>query len=199
MLSTSRSRVRALAVVSLAVVVTATIGTVAYNASAAEVSAPAAPAAFGPDAYPVSTPWIPAAIQPPAGSHPIGTYVVAQGTQNYTCGSDGTAGVYGKAVPEAQLVGTGGRIHHFGGPSWQSESDSSLVTAKKLGDSPRAGAIPELLLQVTSHAGQGILDKADYISRLQTSGGVAPASCQADEKASVPYHAVYIFWDAPSA
>jgi len=208
MFNTKRSRVRALAVAGMAVVAGG-VAAVTYSASAAEVSAPAAssglaaPAPFGPDAKAVAIPGIPAAIQPPAGSKPIGAYVVASGTQNYTCVvPDGatTGGYTGTSTPEAQLVGTGGRIHHFAGPSWQSLRDNSLVTATKIGQSARANAVPELLLQVVTHSGNGILTKADYINRLYTSGGVAPTgSCTAGQTVKVPYKAVYVFWDAPAA
>lgn len=212
MLSTSRARVRALAVVGM-VAVAATIGTVTYQASAAEVSAPAAapaaalaPAAVGADARAVSIPLIPAEIQPPAGSRPIGAFVVAKGTQNYTCvipadSPAGTLGTFsGKSTPEAQLIGTGGRIHHFGGPSWQSVRDSSLVTgAPNPKTSARTGTIPALLLTVASHTGSGILSKADYINRLYTSGGVAPTTpCKSGDVVKVPYNAVYVFWDDPA-
>ncbi|MFC3990917.1 DUF3455 domain-containing protein, partial [Actinoplanes siamensis] len=109
-------------------------------------------------------------------------------------------GYTGASTPEAQLLGTGGRIHHFAGPSWQSVRDGSLVTATKVKDTPRTGTIPELLLQVNSHTGKGVLSKADYVSRLYTSGGVAPAgACAAGDKTSVPYQALYVFWDAPAA
>jgi hypothetical protein len=188
MLSTSRSRVRALAVAGMAAVVAA-IGAVTFQASAAEV---AVPAAVGPDARQVAVPGIAAAIKPPKGSRPIGAYMVATGTQTYTC----TGGVFtGASVPEAQLIGTGGKIHHFKGPSWQSERDSSLVTAAKVGENPRAGTIPELLLQVNSHTGTGILSKATYINRLLTSGGTAPAgACTDGSTTAVPYSAIYVFW-----
>lgn len=196
MLSTSRSRVRALAVVGMAGVVAA-IGAVTYQASAAEV-APKAPAAFGPGARSVSIPGISTAIKPPPGSKPIGAYIVTSGTQNYTCTADGAYNP--SSTPDAQLVGTGGKIHHFGGPSWQSERDGSLVTGFKIAGVDKAGTIPELLLGVKSHSGSGILDKADYINRLYTSGGVVPAgSCTAGSVAKVPYKAVYVFWDAPVA
>lgn len=205
MLSTSRSRVRALSAVGMAAVA-ATIGTVTFNASAAEVAAPAtraaavpaAPAPVGPDARAVSIPLIPDAIKPPAGARPIGAYLVTSGSQNYTCvvAAGATSGGYtGASTPEAQLLGTGGKIHHFGGPSWQSERDGSLVTATKVAASPRTGTIPELLLQVASHSGNGIMTKADYISRLFTSGGVAPAgTCAAGAVTKVSYRAVYVFW-----
>jgi hypothetical protein len=194
MLSTSRSRVRALAIVGMAGVVAA-IGAVTFQASAAEV-APKAPAAVGPDARAVSIPGIPEAIKPPAGSKPIGAFIVASGTQNYTCTA---AGAYNPtSTPEAQLIGTGGKIHHFAGPSWQSLRDNSLVTGFKIAGADKAGTIPELLLGVKSHSGSGILDKADYINRLYTSGGVAPAtSCTAGQVVKVSYKAVYVFWDAP--
>lgn len=204
MLSTRRSRVVLGGAVMAAVV--AGIGVVTFNASAAEVAAPTAAAAPAPqaalapqgaDARAVSIPSIPDAIKPPAGSKPIGAYVVVNGTQNYTCTADG---VYPTAsTPEAQLVGTGGRVHHFAGPSWQSLRDQSLVTAAKVNGVDKAGTIPELLLKVNSHSGKGIMDKADFINRLYTSGGVAPkGSCTAGQVAKVRYGAVYVFWDAPA-
>jgi hypothetical protein len=147
-------------------------------------------------------PAIAEAIKPPAGSRVIGTFQVVTGTQGYTCVvADGaTTGAYTAAsVPEAQLSGRSGRIHHFAGPSWQSERDGSLVTAAKLAASPLTGTIPELLLQVQTHTGTGILSRADYINRLSTSGGVAPATCTSGETVKVPYQALYVFWDAPAA
>jgi hypothetical protein len=199
MLNTTRSRVRALAMAGMAVVAGG-VAAVTYNASAAEV---AAPAAIGADARAVSIPAIAEAIKPPAGSRPIGAYLVADGTQNYTCvlPAGASTGAYtGASTPEAQLIGTGGRIHHFAGPSWQSLRDGSLVTGTKLAANNRTGAIPELLLQVATHSGSGILSKADYINRLFTSGGVAPTtSCTAGQVVKVPYKAVYVFWAAPAA
>jgi hypothetical protein len=188
MLNTKRSRVRAAAGVGMAAVVTA-VGAVTYNASAAEV---VAPAAVGPDARAVSIPGIPSEIRPPQGAKPIGAYVVTTGTQTYTC----TGGIFtGPSVPEAQLIGTGGRVHHFGGPSWQSVRDNSLVTAVKEKEKARAGTIPELLLKVNSSSGTGVLSRATYINRLLTSGGTAPAGACADgEKKAVKYGALYVFW-----
>ncbi|WP_127502677.1 DUF3455 domain-containing protein [Actinoplanes solisilvae] len=190
MLNTKRSRVHAAAGVGMAVVVTA-VGAVTFNASAAEV---VAPAAVGPDARAVSIPGIPKDIRPPKGAKPIGAYVVTSGTQTYTC----TGGVFtGASVPEAQLIGTGGRVHHFGGPSWQSTRDNSLVTAKKLAESPRTGTIPELLLEVVTSTGGGVLGRSTHISRLLTSGGTAPAgACVDGAKKAVNYGAVYVFWKA---
>jgi uncharacterized protein DUF3455 len=185
------TRVRALAVTGMAAV-TVAVGTVTYQASAAEITAPAAS-----DSRAVAVPLIPKDIRPPKGSRLIGAYLVESGTQTYKCSNSVPVG---PSTPEAQLIGTGGRIHHFGGPTWQSERDGSLVTATKVAESPRPGTIAELLLQVTTHSGHGILDKADYINRLLTSGGVAPATCpDGVSEVAVPYTAVYVFWDAPAA
>jgi hypothetical protein len=188
MFSTKRSRVRALAAVGMAGVVTA-VGAVAYDASAAQV----APS----DTRAVSVPVIAEGIKPPPGSRPVGAYVVTKGVQTYTCE---TTGVWSAtSTPAAQLIGTGGRIHHFAGPSWQSLRDGSLVTATKVSAEKRTGAIPELLLKVATHAGSGVLSKADYINRLFTSGGVAPTTaCAAGQTVSVAYGAVYVFWDDPA-
>ena len=137
---------------------------------------------------------VPAVLTPPAGLHPIGTFTVTKGTQTYTCASGSFAGA---SVPEAELSGPGGRIHHFAGPSWQSESDKSLVTATKTAESAVAGSIPQLLLTVNSHSGttRGLLSKVQAIQRLNTSGGAAPTTaCTDGAKVSVPYHASYTFW-----
>jgi hypothetical protein len=136
----------------------------------------------------------PANLAPPAGLRRIGTFSVVSGTQTYTCASGSFAGA---SVPEALLAGPAGRIHHFGGPSWQSVSDKSLVTATKTAESPVAGSIPQLLLTVTSHTGttRGLLSRVQNIQRLATSGGTAPATaCTDGEKVAVPYRATYVFW-----
>ncbi len=202
MLNTTRSRVRALAVAGMATVIGG-IGAVALQANAAEV--PASPAAVADLAggRPVPIPVIDSSIKPPPGSRPIGAYVVTAGTQNYAC--DTATGKFAvTSTPEAQLIGTGGRIHHFGvdgKPHWQSLRDSSEVIGKKINGVERTGTIQELLLQVVDHpGGTGILSKADYINRLYTSGGVVPAGpCATGDVAKVAYKAVYIFWDAPPA
>jgi uncharacterized protein DUF3455 len=154
-----------------AAVVTAGVSAVTYQASAAEAPS----------------------LQPPAGLKIIGQFVVGKGTQTYTC----TGGKFtGSSVPEASLFdGAGRKIHHFGGPSWQSESDGSLITAAPVSNSPVPGAIPELLLEVKTHSGQGILSTVTHIQRMNTFGGVAPATaCTDGDKTSVPYNANYIFW-----
>jgi hypothetical protein len=182
-MSSKRTRLRAVTVAAAATVVAA-VSAVSYNASAAEL-------AGGPRPHPSATA---SPVDPPAGLRRIGSFRVVKGTQTYTC----TGGVFtGASVPEAKLAGPGGLIHHFKGPSWQSERDGSLVTAAKKGERARAGTIPELLLEVNSHSGpaNGLLAKATHIQRLNTSGGVAPAGACADGVTkAVRYGALYVFW-----
>jgi uncharacterized protein DUF3455 len=161
-----------------------TVGAVSYQASAAEVGAEA----IGPAAARSNS-----AIAPPAGLRILGVFGVVSGTQTYTCANKTFVGT--ASTPEAQLAGPRGRIHHFAGPSWQSVRDGSLVTAAKVAESPVTGAIPELLLEVKTHTGSGLLSKATNIQRLRTSGGTAPtAACTDGAKAVVPYRALYVFW-----
>jgi hypothetical protein len=162
---------RKIAIAAAAAAVTAGMSAVTFQASAAETPS----------------------LQPPAGLNILGQFVVGSGTQTYTC-SGGTFG--GSSVPEAQLFdGANRKVHHFAGPSWQSESDGSLVTATPVANSPVPGSIPQLLLEVKTHSGDGFFGSVTYIQRMNTFGGAAPATpCTDGEKASVPYNANYIFW-----
>ncbi len=181
-----RTPLRTVVLGTAALAVAGTVTAVTFNASAAETSATARPR---PSASTVASP-----IDPPAGKRWLGTYKVVSGTQTYTCANGSFAGA---SVPEAQLVGTGGRLHHFKGPSWQSTRDKSLVTAAKVGERARTGTIAELLLEVNSHTGpaNGVLGKATHIQRLGTSGGVAPTrACTDGQTTAVRYGATYVFW-----
>ncbi|EXG82244.1 Protein of unknown function (DUF3455) [Cryptosporangium arvum DSM 44712] len=154
-----------------AAIVTAGVSTSASPASAAE----------------------PPSLQPPNGLKILGQFVVGSGTQTYTC----TAGKFsGSSVPEARLFdGANRKVHHFAGPSWQSESDGSLINAAPVASSPVPGSIPELLLEVKTHSGQGLFSTVTHIQRMNTFGGVAPTTaCTDGQKISVPYNANYIFW-----
>ena len=148
-----------------------------------------------PTAAPTTAAPAPSKIDPPAGSRIVGTADVVTGTQTYTCAAGTFVGT--NSVPEAALSGSIGEIHHFGGPSWQSVDDKSLVTATKTAFSDVTGSIPELLLTVNSHSGTGVMSDIAFIQRLKTSGGAAPtAACTDGEKATVPYKATYVFLSA---
>jgi hypothetical protein len=125
----------------------------------------------------------------------------AQGTQIYECQS-ADAGFGWKLVgPDAVLTDSAGARmgRHYAGPTWEATDGSKVVAvlSKKV-DAPGAGAIPWLLLSAKSNEGTGQFAKVTSIQRVDTSGGVAPASgCDAaavGTRQSVPYSAKYYFY-----
>jgi len=125
-------------------------------------------------------------------------YKVTSGTQTYACTAAGTWDT--KSTPEAQLRRylSRDRIHHYGGPRWTSEKDGSTIVGAVRADATvqKPGTIPWLLLDVTAHEGPaGELSAVTNISRIRTTGGVAPTgTCTTGQTQAVPYTADYIFW-----
>jgi Protein of unknown function (DUF3455) len=129
----------------------------------------------------------------------------AAGSQIYVCqaGADQKLSWTLKA-PEADLSDASGKTigHHFAGPSWK-HNDGSEVTGKAAAreDAPDPSAIPWLLVNVTSHSGDGTLAKVTTIQRIHTKGGQPPATgCDDNHRGAevkVPYTADYYFY-APS-
>jgi hypothetical protein len=106
---------------------------------------------------------------------------------------------WGSAVPEATLFhGEGVVALHFAGPSWQSNSGSTVVGALPplkhvIVDQT---AIPWLLLKAASAEGPGIFADTTFIQRVNTVGGMAPATdgTFVGQVVRVPYSADYIFY-----
>jgi hypothetical protein len=88
---------------------------------------------------------------------------------------------------------------HGAGPSWTS-SDGSSVVAPQIAraDAPQADAIPWLLLKELSTTGPGVFSEIAFVQRVNTWGGVAPATgCDASTVNTlirVPYSADYYFY-----
>jgi hypothetical protein len=148
----------------------------------------------------------------------------AIGTQNYICLPTLSGFAWTFVAPEATLFKTSRGaltqqlVTHFLSPNpfeggvsratWQDSSDSSRVWARLLKSSSdanfvEAGAIPWLLLTVVGAAdgpqGGSFLTHTKLIHRLNTVGGVAPATgcSQATEVGAlmlVPYAADYFFY-----
>jgi hypothetical protein len=149
-------------------------------------------------------PEVPDNLQAPANEEVI-LEGHATGVQIYVCQaeSDQKAAWVLKA-PEAELTDGSGRkiVHHFAGPSWQ-HIDGSDVTGKMVAkhDAPKPGAIPWLLVSVTSHTGDGILAQVTTIQRINTDGGLPPtaSSCTAPangQESKSNYSADYYFYAA---
>ncbi|WP_030750009.1 DUF3455 domain-containing protein [Streptomyces sp. NRRL F-5135] len=137
---------------------------------------------------------VPETLRVPDG-HQRGPVLSARGVQVYTCAGGG----WTLLEPAATLWREGDRTKtpvalHSRGPVWVSTTDGSAVTATAVANSPREGAVPELLLKAADHRGTGVFSKVSYIQRLETRGGVAPAGTCADgTQTAVPYSATYVF------
>lgn len=137
-------------------------------------------------------------IQTPAG-HSVSYHTYARGVQIYRW--DGNSWVF--VAPRADLftitnfrprvVG----IHH-GGPIWESSDGSKVLGTRVASCTPSSIAIPWLLLKGASTSGAGAFTKVTFIQRVNTVGGLAPATPGAfvDQIAEVPYTTEYYFYRA---
>ena len=138
-------------------------------------------------------PEVPDEIEVPAGNK-VHFHGFGVGVQIYTW--DGSS--WGAAVPEAILFHANGVVTiHFAGPTWQSNSGSSVVGALP----PKAvtvdtNAIPWVLLNAVSTEGSGIFADTTFIQRVHTTGGKAPSvdGTFVGQVARVPYTADYFFY-----
>ena len=148
-------------------------------------------------------PSVPEALRAPAGEK-LSLELLASGVQVYECAAGADAGKYEWKFrgPEATLTDRDGRPMgtHYGGPTWKA-LDGSTVVAEVKGRAPAADAtaIPLLLLAAKGRGeGEGRFSDVRHIQRLETVGGVAPASdCNATKLATVarvPYTATYFFY-----
>jgi Protein of unknown function (DUF3455) len=116
------------------------------------------------------------------------------GAQVYTCGTDGK---YALREPVATLSGRGGAAGiHGKGPFWAS-FDGSRVDGTPFKSQPSPDPrknIPWLLVTGTPvKDAPGVFGNVAFIQRLDTRGGVAPATCSTPTL-SVDYSANYVFW-----
>lgn len=195
----------------------ATRSTAALVGLAAALALSPGPAAQADD---VTPPTVPASIQVPAGHVP---FLVghAAGTQNYACVPTDNGIVWQLYTPQATLFGDMGEqltTHFFSPnpaasaeflPTWQHSVDTSAVWVKADAapytgaDFVEPGALAWLRLKVVASVagptGGDTLTATTYIHRVNTSGGLAPASgCSRPrdlgKKAFVPYTADYYFY-----
>ena len=130
--------------------------------------------------------------------------VEAQGVQIYACTkrSDGYHWVF--KAPDAALFDTAGRQvgTHFAGPAWQL-ADGSKIVGEVVAQAPAPDphAIAWLLLRVKSHEGSGVLTEIDFVRRVDTQAGMAPAApcdaAQALTEERMRYTARYLFYAIP--
>jgi Protein of unknown function (DUF3455) len=125
--------------------------------------------------------------------------LAADGVQIYESKPNPAGGFqWSLKAPEAELKNAAGEIlgKHGAGPSWTLNDSSSIVgTVPPLKNLAAPSGIPWLLVAVKARSGSGTLDKVDYVMRVATEGGVAPAEPPKtqDETAKAQYHAIYLF------
>lgn len=102
-------------------------------------------------------------------------------------------------APDAVLFDNDGNVVgiHYGGPTWETQSGSFVKAARVNGVTVDPTAIPWLLLKATITGGPGVLDGTTFIHRVNTVGGLAPASAagsQVGDELRIPYTAEYYFY-----
>lgn len=148
----------------------------------------------------------------PDGGDGLLLHAFGTGTQNYACGSTandaGTTYAWALTGPEADLddcmmqkIGT-----HFasdGGPTrpeWMSIAGGYVIGKRLAAFTPDGGggSVPWLLLQEVERGGTGPISKTNYVQRLNTMGGNAPATgCDQNSLGNtqkIPYTADYYFY-----
>jgi hypothetical protein len=145
-------------------------------------------------------PEVPSALAVPDGNK-VSFQGYAEGVQIYVATpspTDPTAFVWTFKAPEAVLFDNDGNVVaiHYVGPTWESESGSKVVGARVAGATVDPTAIPWLLLRAASTEGPGIFEHTTFVQRVNTTGGLAPATAptQAGQEARVPYTADYYFF-----
>ena len=153
-------------------------------------------------------PDVPAALQVPDGNK-VSFHAYAVGVQIYVAApsaANPTTLVWTFKAPEAVLFAAEEEDDddaevvgiHYAGPTWESNSGSKVVGARVAGVSVDPTAIPWLLLRAASTEGHGIFKRTTFVQRVNTTGGLAPATppTQAGQEARVPYTADYYFFRA---
>ena len=109
---------------------------------------------------------------------------------------------WGAPTPAATIYadagGHGQVATHFAGPSWESNSGSLVVGTVANRCTVDPASIQWLSLTAVP-SGNGLFARVTFIQRLNTAGGLAPATAGTTigQEARVPYTADYLFYDAP--
>jgi hypothetical protein len=151
---------------------------------------------------------IPAAVAVKVGSTKV-LHVYAKGVQVYKCmqdAKDTSRLVWIFQEPKADLFSDAHYAKKAGkhylnaakSPTWEL-FDGSIVSGVKIqqAPSPDGLSIPWLLLGEVKQSGKGSLAPVNFIQRINTSGGAAPAKADQSQKGlllQVPYTAEYLFY-----
>jgi hypothetical protein len=128
----------------------------------------------------------------------------AEGVQIYEAKAQpGGALTWSLVGPDAKLETLDGREigHHSIGPVWRAYDGSEIKATKSPLENWKpwdSGDLAWLLVEVSAQGDAGIFSGTQYVMRVATAGGAAPAEVpgQAGERKSVHYRAVYLFLSA---
>ncbi len=148
---------------------------------------------------------LPATVQVPAGNK-VALETVGVGDITYECRAKAAAAGEFEWVfvgPDARLLDRSGKQvgKYYGPPATWESMDGSKLTAVQVAVAPNvAGSIPLQLVKANPAMGAGAMQGVTFIQRVDTRGGVAPATpCAAASvgaKQVVKYQADYIFYKA---
>ena len=136
-------------------------------------------------------------LRVPAGNKVI-SHLYAKGVQIYRW--DGSAWVF--VAPVATLFADAnyhGQVGiHYRGPTWEHNSGSIVKAGNPLPCIADPTAIPWLRLDAVSTSGPGIFSSVTFVQRVNTTGGLKPATPGSfeGESVEVPYTAEYYFYRA---
>ena len=119
--------------------------------------------------------------------------------QIFRCEPDKDGFHWAFRLPEAELRDARGQVvaHHGANYSFEHVDGSRLIgTIVGYDSAPSDDSVHWLLLRTQSY-GQGEFEKVSYVQRVDTSGGMPPAQCSADQVNQilrVPFSAQFIFY-----
>ena len=153
----------------------------------------------------VAPPQVPDSLKPPP-SEAVLLRALGKGKQIYACQANPADAMKFEWVlekPEADLLDAQGKKigSHYEGPTWQATDGSKVIgEVQQRAQSPRAGAIPWLLLKAKTNQGTGVFARVTFVQRVDTVGGAAPAdgcnSGRAGKELVIEYQATYYFYAA---
>ena len=134
-------------------------------------------------------------LQAPAGSK-LALHVYATGVQIYRWSGTSWVFVAPSALLSADAGGHSTVGTHYAGPTWESNSGSTVVGTVFERCTVSASAIQWLSLTAASSDRPGIFDGVTFIQRVNTVGGTAPATpgTSVGQTFNVPYTAEYYFY-----
>lgn len=122
-------------------------------------------------------------IKVPDGQAPV-LKLAARGVQVFRCEARGNESQWMFRVPEADLLDDAGKVVGRHGANFSFEhTDGSRLLGKVVSydEAPSRSDLRWLLLSTTTF-GKGALDGVTYVQRVNTRGGMPPASCEAKQR-----------------